>query len=43
LNIEKTGAIKPHELRSMLSFWGMEVSDEQFKEFFNRIDADGDG
>ena len=43
LNFDKTGTIKPAELRHMLTFWGIEVDDANFKDLFGKLDADGDG
>lgn len=43
LNFDKTGMIKPEELRHMLTFWGIEVTDDKFQELFKKLDADGDG
>ena len=43
LNFDKTGTIKPHELRHMLTFWGIEVDDFNFNQLFSKIDADKDG
>lgn len=43
LNIEKTGSITKKELRFVIKYWGMEISDEEFVKIFNRFDLDGDG
>jgi Ca2+-binding EF-hand superfamily protein len=43
LNQEKSGAIKPNELKSYLHRKGLYLTDEQFQKVFNRFDCDGDG
>jgi Ca2+-binding EF-hand superfamily protein len=43
LNQEKTGAIKPQELRMYLNHWGLFLSEEQFKVLFDKFDHDKDG
>ncbi len=43
LNQERTGAIKPNELRSYLLRKGLYLTDEQFNKVFARFDQDGDG
>ena len=43
LNQEKSGAIKPIELRHFLNNWGLFVTEEQFKKIFSHFDQDGDG
>jgi len=43
LNFDKSGAIRPQELRYMLNYWGIDVTEDRFQEFFNKLDADGDG
>lgn len=43
LNIEKTGKISEKELKFYLEFWGMPISDKDFKIVFNSFDVDGDG
>jgi Ca2+-binding EF-hand superfamily protein len=43
LNQEKSGAIKPIELRHYLNNWGLFVTEDQFKKIFSHFDQDGDG
>ncbi|CDW71853.1 ef-hand calcium-binding domain-containing protein 6-like [Stylonychia lemnae] len=43
LNQEKTGAIKPAELKIYLHHWGLYINDEQFKKLFDKFDHDKDG
>lgn len=43
LNIEKTGKISEKELKFYLEFWGMSISDRDFKAVFSSFDEDGDG
>ena len=43
INIDKTGTIKPWELRFMLNYWGIEVDDDNFNKLFEKIDVDRDG
>lgn len=43
LNQEKSGSIKPEELRSYLNHWGLYLTEDQFKRLFARFDVDGDG
>jgi Ca2+-binding EF-hand superfamily protein len=43
LNIEKTGKISEKEFKFYLEFWGMAISERDFKAIFSSFDADGDG
>jgi Ca2+-binding EF-hand superfamily protein len=43
LNQEKSGAIKPEELKLYLNHWGLFLTDEQFQILFNKFDQDKDG
>ena len=43
MNQEKSGAIKPFELRHYLNNWGLFVTEDQFKKIFSHFDQDGDG
>ena len=43
LNIEKTGKISEKEFKFYLEFWGMPISDKDFKAVFEGFDEDGDG
>lgn len=43
LNVEKTGSIKPRELRFYLEHWGMIFTSESFHGLFGKLDHDGDG
>jgi hypothetical protein len=43
LNSEKTGSIKPHELKFFLDHWGMQITEVNFNHLFSQLDANGDG
>lgn len=43
LNVEKTGSISKNELKFYLHFWGIDISDEDFKRVYNNFDVDKDG
>ena len=43
MNMEKSGSIKPNELRFYLKHWGIMISDAEFAKLFAQFDADGDG
>jgi Ca2+-binding EF-hand superfamily protein len=43
LNLEKTGKISQNELKFFLNFWGIEITEKQFKGVFAKFDLDGDG
>lgn len=43
LNQEKSGAIKPEELKLYLNHWGLPMTDQQFKVLFDKFDHDKDG
>lgn len=43
MNMEKTGSIKPNELRFYLKHWGILISDAEFDKLFSVFDADKDG
>jgi Ca2+-binding EF-hand superfamily protein len=43
LNIEKTGKISRREFKFYLNFWGLEITEEEFNNVFNKFDIDGDG
>jgi len=43
LNMEKTGKISQREFKFFLDFWGMDVTEKEFKQVFSRFDIDGDG
>lgn len=43
LNMEKSGAILPDELRFYFKHWGLNLTDEQFIHIFDRFDLDKDG
>ena len=43
LNQEKSGKIKPEELKIYLHHWGLYMNDEQFKSLFDKFDHDKDG
>ena len=43
LDREKSGKITPQAFRFYLTHWGMQVSEEKFKELFDSFDEDGDG
>ena len=43
LNSEKTGSIKPQELKFFLNHWGMQITEVNFNYLFSQFDADGDG
>jgi EF-hand domain pair len=35
LNSEKTGSIKPHELKFFLNHWGMQITEANFNHLFS--------
>lgn len=43
MDVTKTGAINPSDLRFYLKHWGVAAPDDKFLELFNYFDADGDG
>jgi len=43
LNIEKTGKISRREFKFYLNFWGLEITEDEFNNVFNKFDIDGDG
>jgi Ca2+-binding EF-hand superfamily protein len=43
LNKGKTGHINPNEIKLYLTHWGLNITEEQFKEIFDFIDYDKDG
>ena len=43
LNTEKSGAIRPEELRFYFKHWGLNLTEEQFQFLFKKFDFDGDG
>jgi len=43
LNSEKTGAIRPEELKHYLHHWGLFINETQFKTLFDKFDHDKDG
>jgi len=43
LNQDRSGAIKPEELRGYLLHWGLSLTDAQFRLVFQHFDADQDG
>jgi hypothetical protein len=43
MNKEKDAAIAEDELRFYLQYWGLNLTEEQFKYIFNKFDVDGDG
>ena len=43
LSKNKTGAISPEELKKYLHYWGLEITEHQFKEIFDYMDIDMDG
>lgn len=43
LNSEKTGAIKPDELKHYLHHWGLFMTEQQFRGLFDKFDHDKDG
>jgi Ca2+-binding EF-hand superfamily protein len=43
LNQDRSGAIKPEELRGYLMHWGLTLTDAQFRLIFKYFDADQDG
>jgi Ca2+-binding EF-hand superfamily protein len=43
LNLEKTGRISEKEFKYQLNFWGMDLSEKDFKKVFNNFDMDKDG
>ena len=43
MNKERDAAIAEDELRFYLHYWGLNLTEEQFKFIFNKFDVDGDG
>lgn len=43
MNKERDAAIAEDELRFYLQYWGLNLTEEQFKYIFSKFDVDGDG
>lgn len=43
LNFNKQNGIQPEELKYQFDFWGFDISEEKFKQIFNKFDYDKDG
>ena len=43
LNLEKTGSIKPEELKYYLEHWGLNLKESEHKALFDKFDEDKDG
>lgn len=43
MNVSKTGKITEDEFKYFLQFWGMTITEQQFKAVFDKFDLDGDG
>ena len=43
MNLEKSGKISPNEFKFFLNFWGIDITEAQFKKCFSKFDIDCDG